>query len=86
MDVREIRDAFPSLQMLGGIDKRELAAGPESIDAELMRRIPDMIERGGFIPMGDHQIPPDVSWENYRYYRRRVAELCTTPPGRERAP
>ena len=75
MDVREIRDAFPSLQMLGGVDKRELALGPERVDAELRRRIPDMSGRGGFIPMGDHQIPPDVSWENYLYYRRRLAEL-----------
>ena len=35
-----------------------------------------MIEQGGFIPMADHQVPPDVSWENYLYYRRRVAELA----------
>ena len=58
MDIKEIGDAFPSLQILGGVDKHELAAGPERIDAELMRRIPEMIDRGGFIPMGNHQIPP----------------------------
>ena len=75
MDVREIREAFPRLQILGGVDKKELAGGPERIDAELRKRIPDMVAKGGFIPMGDHQIPPDVSWENYLYYRIRVAEL-----------
>jgi uroporphyrinogen decarboxylase len=76
MDVVEIREAFPGLQILGGIDKKELAAAPERIYAELERRIPAMIEKGGYIPMGDHQIPPDVSWENYLLYRRRVAELA----------
>jgi uroporphyrinogen decarboxylase len=76
MDVREIREAFPDLQILGGVDKKELARGPERIDAELKRRIPGLISKGGFIPMGDHQIPPDVSWENYLFYRRRLAELA----------
>ena len=76
MDVRQVREAFPRLQILGGVDKKELAAGPEQIEAELERRIPGMVSRGGFIPMGDHQIPPDVSWENYLFYRQRMAELA----------
>jgi len=75
MDVRAIREAFPRLQMLGGVDKREIAGGPARIDAELGRRLPGVVERGGYIPMADHQVPPDVSWENYLYYRRQVAEL-----------
>jgi len=75
MDVRRVREAFPSLQILGGIDKRELAGDPDRIDAELERRLPGVVSQGGYIPMGDHQIPPDVSWENYCYYRRRLAEL-----------
>jgi uroporphyrinogen decarboxylase len=75
MDVREIREAFPRLQVLGGVDKRELAGGKERIDAELERRLPGMASKGGYIPMADHQVPPDVSWENYLYYRRRVSEL-----------
>lgn len=53
-----------------------VAAGPDAIDAELGRRLPGMTEKGGFIPMGDHQIPPEVSWENYLYYRKRLAEMC----------
>ena len=76
MDVKAIREAFPRLQILGGINKREIALGKESIDAELGKRIPGMVEKGGYIPMFDHQVPPDVSLEDYLYYRRRVAELC----------
>ena len=76
MDVRQIREAFPEVQIMGGVDKREIAGGPDRIDAELAKRIPGMVSKGGYIPMADHQVPPDVSWENYRYYRRRVAEMC----------
>jgi uroporphyrinogen decarboxylase len=77
MDVKAIREAFPRLQILGGIDKKELV-GRERIDAELMRRIPGMIGRGGYIPMVDHQVPPHVSWEDYRYYRSRLADLAVS--------
>lgn len=76
MDVREIRREFPTLQILGGVDKKEIAAGPARIDAELERRLPGMISGGGYIPMADHQVPPEVSWEDYRYYRKRVAEIA----------
>jgi uroporphyrinogen decarboxylase len=75
MDVKKVRKDFPRLQILGGVNKRELAKGPEAIDAELELRLPGMIEKGGYIPMADHQIPPDVSWQNYLYYRKRVAEI-----------
>jgi len=76
MDVREIREAYPKLQILGGVDKKELAGSAEQIDLELTRRIPGMVSRGGYIPMGDHQIPPDVPWENYQHYRTRLAEMA----------
>ena len=27
---------------------------------------------GGYIPHVDHGVPPDVSWENLCYYRRKL--------------
>jgi uroporphyrinogen decarboxylase len=80
MDIRQVREAFPKLQILGGINKVEIAAGPDRIDAELERRIPGMISKGGFVPMVDHQVPPDVSWQDYLYYRKRVAEMAQSRP------
>ncbi len=77
MDVSAIRQAHPRLQILGGIDKKALAAAPEQIDAELQARLPGMVEQGGYIPMADHQVPPDVSWSNYLHYRRRLAAMVT---------
>jgi len=64
----EIRKKFgKSLRLWGGVDKRALAAGPDAIRAHLKELIP-LIEEGGYIPTVDHLIPPDVSWDNFRYY------------------
>lgn len=60
--------------MLGGIDKRALAAGPTAIDQELARIRP-AIERGRYIPALDHLVPDDASWENYGYYARALKTL-----------
>jgi uroporphyrinogen decarboxylase len=56
-----------SLRLWGGVDKRELAKGPDAIRKHLREFIP-LIEEGGFIPTVDHTVPPDVSWDNFRYY------------------
>ena len=55
------------LLIIGGIDKREIAKGPEAIRAEIDARRP-VIEEGGFLPSIDHSVPADISFENYRYY------------------
>jgi len=56
-----------SLRLWGGVDKRVLCRGPEAIRAHLAEFIP-LIEEGGFIPTVDHTVPPDVSWDDFRYY------------------
>jgi uroporphyrinogen decarboxylase len=74
-DVAQIRRRWPSLGMMGGIDKRALAIGPKAIDAE-MERVAPVIETGRYIAALDHLVPDDVSWSNYCYYaealRRRI--------------
>jgi uroporphyrinogen decarboxylase len=56
-----------SLRLWGGVDKRELARGPEAIDAHLGTLRP-LIAEGGFIPTVDHTVPPDVSWAHFQHY------------------
>lgn len=60
---------------LGGLDKRALAAGGETMEAELERVVPPLLKLGGFIPGCDHGVPPDISWPNFIAYSRRLAEL-----------
>ena len=53
--------------LMGGVNKVELIKGKDAIDREL-ERIQPLLENGGYIPMVDHRVPPDVSFENYLYY------------------
>jgi uroporphyrinogen decarboxylase len=76
MNVEEVGQQYPALQIMGGIDKRALVLDPEAIDQELEKRLPSLLRRGGYIPTVDHHVPHDVSWPNFAYYRQRVAEMC----------
>ena len=62
------------LRMIGGVDKRAVAAGKAAIRAEMERLFPLMCE-GGFIPKIDHSISADISWDNFRYYMDTLLEL-----------
>ncbi|MGD0090940.1 MAG: uroporphyrinogen decarboxylase family protein [Planctomycetota bacterium] len=75
MDPLALRKKFGrALRLWGGVDKRELACGPEAIEAHL-RELAPLIEQGGFIPTVDHCVPPDVSLESFRYYMKRKEDL-----------
>ena len=74
MDVSQVRAKHPRLQMMGGIDKNALVAGPKAIDAELARVAP-VIKSGGYVPATDHYVHPEVPWDHFRHYRERLAEI-----------
>ena len=82
MDVAEVRQAFPQLGMLGGFSRTSLTAGKAEIDAELEGKVVPLLEGGGYIPYMDHLVPPDVSWENFYYYRTRLNDLIDQHPKR----
>jgi uroporphyrinogen decarboxylase len=63
-----------SLRLWGGVDKRALAQGPAATDAHL-RMLRPLIEEGGYIPMVDHTVPPDVSWPNFQHYMESKDKL-----------
>ncbi len=76
MDVNRVRKEFgKDLRIVGGVNKRALIYGPESIDAEI-ERVRPLMEQGGYIPMTDHSIPPDVAFKDYQYYIKRMTEVC----------
>jgi len=74
MDLGKVRSLYPKLQILGGIAKSEITKGPARID-ELLAPLESVLRTGGCVPFGDHFIPPDVSFENFTYYRRRLHEI-----------
>jgi uroporphyrinogen decarboxylase len=74
-DVLEYRAKYPTLGILGGLDKRALAAGRSATDREV-RRAARMAERGRYVPGFDHLVPPDVSWGDFRYAAGELRKVC----------
>ncbi len=67
-DPHQIRKRFGrDVKMMGGVNKRMLAAGKEAIIKEV-DSLADLVADGGFIPHCDHRCPPDVSYEDYLFY------------------
>lgn len=73
MDVIKLRREYGKrILFIGGIDKRVLARTREEIEKEVLPKLEACYEDGGFIAMCDHAVPPDVPFDNYRYYRELV--------------
>jgi uroporphyrinogen decarboxylase len=62
------------LLMVGGVSKRLLAGSKEGITREVKRLAP-LVEEGGYIPLPDHRVPPDVSLDNYMFYLREARRV-----------
>lgn len=76
-----LRRRHPRCALIGGLDKRAIASGRAGVDAEL-ERVRPALEQGGFIPMLDHFVPPDVSYDTYLYYVEQRRQLLSHPhPG-----
>jgi uroporphyrinogen-III decarboxylase len=74
MDIVEVRKRFPDLALMGGIPKSEIVKGKQRID-EILAPVQAVLKTGGYIPFGDHFIPPDVPWEGFKYYRNTLNRL-----------
>ena len=62
---------YPKLFIMGSIDKRELHFSQERVRAEVVKRYRAARKYGGYIPMVDHGVPPDIPLRNFLY----MAEL-----------
>lgn len=75
MDVVKVKHEYGNkLALRGGVDKRALAQDFAAIDRE-MERIRPAFEMGGYFPHVDHAVPPNVSFDNFRYYLDKRNEL-----------
>ncbi len=68
MDVVRLRKEYPMVGFMGGIDKREIAKGGKAAEEEVKYKIGSIIDKGRYIPMIDHSIPPDISLKNFEWY------------------
>lgn len=76
-DVARVRERFPQVGCLGGLNKQAMAEGKEAIDREL-ERARRLIELGRFIPGPDHFVLSDVSFASYRYFMEQLREVVLT--------
>ena len=74
MDIVNVRQQYPRLQIMGGIPKSEIAKGRTRID-EILKSVEGVLKTGGYVPFADHLVPPDVSFEDFSYYRGRLNEI-----------
>ena len=73
VDGMALRKQFPKLRMVGHYDKMVMPKGEAAMRAEFERVLP-LMKTGGFIPSVDHQTPPGVSLEQYRFYLKLFNE------------
>jgi uroporphyrinogen decarboxylase len=75
MDVVALRRRFGrELRLGGGMDKRVLASDRAAIRRMVEAKVP-LLREGGYVPGCDHGMPPDISWDNYRYYRELLQSV-----------
>jgi len=76
-DAIALRKEYGTELIIGGtVDKRALIKGKEAIREEVMSKVPFLLEKGGYFPTVDHQVPPDVTFENYCYYINTMREVA----------
>lgn len=77
MDPVAVRRQYPSLAMIGGIDKRALMQGPRAIEAEVLSKVPVLGKSAGYIPALDHIISPDIPLSGFRHYIETLKRVAT---------
>ena len=73
VDLPEYRRKYPDFMFIGGFDKMCLFQGEMAIRAEFERLLP-VIRSGRYLIGMDHQTPPGVPMETYRYYLKLLRE------------
>jgi len=76
MDGEEIRRKYPTLAMIGGVDKLEIAKGGEAITREV-EKAARLYNTGRYIPSFDHSVPPIIRYEDYKKYIETLKSRLT---------
>jgi hypothetical protein len=70
------REFGRDLKLIGGIDLDALREGKDAI-RRAMDEIAPLVAEGGYIPLADGRVRPDVPYENYAYYRELLKEITS---------
>ena len=71
----KVREKFGDrVRILGGVDKKFMSAPEEELRAHLLTR-KAAADKGGYLPIPDHRVPPEVSLEQMMTYIRVFHEI-----------
>ena len=70
----DLREKFGKIRIFGAIDKKFIN-GPEELLRRHLEELRPSVLEGGFIPIPDHRIPEDVSYEEMLRYIRIFNEV-----------
>lgn len=75
MDATRLRETYGErVRLVGNISRQSLMDGREAVEREFNRKVPPLMESGGFIPAVDDMIMPDISFESFSHFVRLVRE------------
>jgi uroporphyrinogen decarboxylase len=81
-DLFELRRLYPDFILFGGLEKETVNEGNEAaIEPEILRKVPPLLEAGGYFPNGDHGIQPPVTFPNLCRFMTLLHEVCGNPEG-----
>ncbi len=75
VDIVDLRRRHPELKFIGHFNKMVMSKGEPEVRREFERLLP-AAKKGGFLPACDHQVPPGVSYDNYRIYLELFREYA----------
>ena len=79
VDYLELRREFGrEFRLIGGIDSYVLTKDEKAIEAEIMAKVPPLLELGGYIPTLDNRVRENAPFENYVCYRRLLNNVAAT--------
>lgn len=81
-DMMKIRREHPGFVIMGGLEKEVLNEGEgKAIEAEIMTKVPKLMESGGYLPNIDHGIQPMATFENLCCFMTLLHEVTKNPEG-----
>ena len=76
MDATKLRERYGNqILLMGNISRQALMDGPKAVDEEFYRKVPYLMEQGGYIPAPDDMILPDISFESFRHYIKLLRSM-----------
>jgi len=75
VDAVSLREEYKDkIVLFGNISLSSLRKGRKAIDEELSWKFKHLLPGGGYVASADHHIPPNVPYENFMHYLKRVKE------------